>query len=124
MGKKILIIDDDELDRQIMNRFLAKAGYADIIMSTTGEEGLQKARSEKPDLIILDLMLPKLNGYNICRLLKFDEKYKHIPIIMCSSRNQAEDEKLGLNVGADAYFTKDSDFQVLLPKIQELLKER
>ncbi len=123
MSKRILVVDDSELDRQIILRFLMKAGYEEIVVAETGEEGLAKARSEKPDLIILDVMLPKFNGYKICRMLKFDEKYKNIPIIMCTSRGRESDEKLGMEVGADAYVTKDFDPPELMLKIKKLLGE-
>ena len=66
-----------------------------------GQEGLKKARSENPDLIILDVFLPKMNGYKVCRLLKFDSKYKHIPIIMLTSRETKRHEKIGFETGAD-----------------------
>ena len=123
MSKKILVVDDNEFDREIMHRFLKKAGYADIIMAETGQEGLDKARTENPDLIILDIMLPKLDGYKICRMLKFYSKYKDIPVIMCTSRSQDADKKLGFDVGADYYYTKDFDPPELLAKIKEILGE-
>jgi DNA-binding response OmpR family regulator len=83
---------------------------------------LDKARKENPDLIILDLMLPKIDGYKVCRMLKFDEKYKNIPVIIFTARAQEEDKKLGQDVGADAYLTKPFEPQALLGKIQELLQ--
>lgn len=123
MAKKILVIDDNDLDREIMKRFLTKAGYLDIIMAQSGQEGVDKARSEKPDLIILDIMLPKVDGYEVCRMLKFDVKHKDIPVIMCTSRGQESDQRLGQEVGADYYFTKDFDPPQLLAKVKELLGE-
>ena len=99
---------------------LAANGY-DIITAYNGQEALDKARSQKPDLIILDLMLPKIDGYKVCRMLKFDEKYKKIPIILFSARAQDEDKKLGVEVRADGYITKPFEPQVLLAKISELI---
>ena len=81
------------------------------------------ARKEKPDLILLDLMLPKLYGYKLCRMLKFDEKYKHIPIVVFTARAQESDKKLGFEVGADAYITKPFKAETLLEKIREILKD-
>ena len=98
-----------------------EANSYDVITAYDGQEGLDKARKEKPDLIILDLMLPKMDGYKVCRMLKFDEKYKSIPIVMFSARAQEEDEKMGMEVGADDYVTKPFDPKVLLDKIQKLL---
>ena len=123
MGKKILIVDDNELDREIMHRFLKKAGYDNIIMAETGQEGLDKARTENPDLVILDIMLPKIDGYKVCRMLKFDSKFKNIPVIMCTSLSQDSDKKLGSDVGADFYYTKDFDPDDLLARIKEILGE-
>ena len=93
-----------------------------VLTAKDGQEGLDKARKDKPDLIILDLMLPRIDGYKVCRMLKFDEKYKGIPIIIYTARAQAADEKLGYEVGADAYLTKPFDPKKLLAKINELLK--
>lgn len=121
MTKKILVVDDEtELVKAIQIR-LEQADYQ-VIAAYDGQEGLDKVRSEKPDLIVLDLMLPKMDGYKVCRMLKFDEKYKNIPIIMLTARAQESDEKLGYETGADAYLTKPFESTVLLGKIKELLK--
>jgi DNA-binding response OmpR family regulator len=93
-----------------------------VITASDGQEGLDKARLEKPDLIILDLMLPKIDGYKVCRMLKFDEKFKQIPIILFTARAQESDIKLGKEVGADAYVTKPFEPAILLTKIKELIK--
>ena len=86
-------------------------------------EGLNKAKNENPDLIILDLMLPKMNGYKIARLLKFDQKYKNIPIIMLTAKAQESDKKLGFQTGADEYMTKPFEFDELLSTIERHLKK-
>ena len=80
-------------------------GYA-VISAKDGQEGLTLARKEKPDLIVLDITLPKINGYKISRLLKFDSRYKDIPIIMLTSRETQQDEQIGLESGADIYIYK------------------
>ncbi|MDD5355218.1 MAG: response regulator [Candidatus Omnitrophica bacterium] len=118
-NKKILVVDDETQLVEMVKMRLEANGY-DVIVAYDGQDGLDKARQEKPDLIILDLMLPKIDGYKVCRMLKFDEKYKNIPIIMFTARAQAEDEKLGKEVGADAYVTKPFEPQVLLGKIKSL----
>jgi len=120
--KKILVVDDEEDLVKTMSFRLKSAGY-DVIVACDGHEALEKARKEKPDLIILDLMLPKLDGYNVCRMLKFDENYKNIPVIMLTARVQEDDKKLGTKVGADAYITKPFHYEEVLAKIKELLKE-
>jgi DNA-binding response OmpR family regulator len=118
---KILIVDDEpELVKAIQIR-LESSGY-EVTVARDGQEGLDKIKSERPSLVILDVMLPKLDGYKVCRLLKFDEKYKNIPVIMLTARAQESDAKLSAEVGADAYVTKPFDHRIVLSKIQELLK--
>jgi DNA-binding response OmpR family regulator len=118
---KILIIDD-ELDLVEMVTLRLEANGYQVIFACDGQEGLGKARNEKPDLIILDLMLPKIDGYKVCRLLKFDEKYKKIPIILFTARAQESDIRVGEDVGADAYLTKPFEPDILLAKVAQLLK--
>ncbi len=120
--KKILIVDDEPDLLETVKMRLEAYGYV-VSTAMDGQEGLEKARKEKPDLIILDLMLPRLDGYKVCRMIKFDDKYKHIPIILFTARAQEEDEKLGYDVGANAYITKPFEGKVLVDKIKELLKE-
>ena len=121
MGKKRILVVDDEEDILSVLKFRLEANNYEVLSATDGQEGLNKARSERPDLIILDLMLPKLDGYKVCRMLKFDEGYKNIPIIMFTARDQKKDEELGKEMGADAYITKPFESEVLLEKIKELL---
>lgn len=120
--KRILVVDDEtELVKAIEIR-LKQAEY-EVLIAYDGQEGLNKAKKEKPDLIILDLMLPKMDGYKVCGLLKSDTRYSKIPIIMFTARAQESDKKMGEEVGVDVYITKPFDHQVLLEKIKELLKE-
>lgn len=123
MDKKKILIVDDESQLVDMVKMRLEASDYEVITAYDGKEGLDKARGERPDLIILDLMLPKMNGYEVCQLLKFDQKYKDIPIILFTARTQEGDKKTGFEVGADAYITKPFESQVLLGKIRELLKE-
>ncbi|MCX5715008.1 MAG: response regulator [Candidatus Omnitrophica bacterium] len=123
MAKKILLVDDEPHIITMLENRMKHAGY-EVITASDGQEGLTKAQKEKPDLIILDLMLPKLDGYKVCRMLKFDEKYKHIPIIMFSARAQEGDKKMGEEVGADGYVIKPFEPQVLLGKIKDLLADK
>ena len=121
MAKKILIVDDEEDIAFSVARRLSAVGY-EVVCAEDGVEGLQRAQTENPDLILLDLMLPKMDGYKVCRLLKFDERYKRIPIIMVSARSQDEDIALGRETGAEAYMTKPVDSAALLDKVKELLE--
>lgn len=118
--KRILIVDDEEDIVNVLKRRLEANNY-EVLSASDGQEGLNKARSERPDLIILDLMLPKLDGYKVCRMLKFDKDYKAIPIIMVTARAQKEDEDLGKEMGADTYLPKPFEPEVLLKNIKELL---
>jgi DNA-binding response OmpR family regulator len=118
--KRILLVDDEE-DLRKMLAFRLEAVDYEVLQAGDGKEGLDKARADRPDLVILDLMLPKIDGFKVCRMLKFDEKYKHIPVIMFTARAQKSDEDLGREMGADAYITKPFDPQNLLGKIKELL---
>ncbi|MFH1414382.1 MAG: response regulator [Candidatus Omnitrophota bacterium] len=122
MANKILIVDD-EPDLVNMVKMRLEANNYEVIFSHDGQEGLEKARNEGPDLIILDLMLPKMDGYKVCRMLKFDAKFKAIPVIIYSARGEEEDKKLGEQVGASAYLTKPFEPEILLSKIKELLPQ-
>ena len=119
--KKILAVDDEfEIVRAIQLILGQQDGY-EVLVASDGEEALDKARKEKPDLIVLDLMLPKINGYKVCRMLKFDQAYSKIPIIMLTAKARKSDLELGYEVGADAYITKPFEPVKLLAKVEELL---
>lgn len=121
--KKILMVDDEEDILKVL-RFRLEANDYEVLTASDGQEGLNKARSEKPDLVILDLMLPKLDGYKVCRMLKFDEACKSIPIIIFTAKAQRKDEELGMEMGADAYISKPFEPEILLAKIKELLSKQ
>ena len=123
MAKKQILLVDDEPDLVEMVKLRLEANDYGVIVAYNGQEALDKARKDKPDLIILDLMLPKMDGYKVCGLLKADTRYNKIPIIMFTARAQDSDIKMGKEVGADAYITKPFEPQALLAKIKELLKE-
>ena len=120
--KKILVVEDTLSIMEMLKLKLKENNY-DVITACDGEKALQKAYGEKPDLIILDLMIPKLDGYMICSLLKKDKRHALIPIIMLTARAEEEDKELGRKVGADAYIIKPFESKVLLDKIKELLHE-
>jgi len=120
--KKILVVDD-EVDLVETVRFPLEMEGFDVLVSYNGEDALNQARKEKPDLIILDLMLPKLDGYKVCRLLKFDERYKHIPILMLTAKTQEKDKVLGKETGADEYITKPFEMDYLMEKVKAYLNK-
>jgi len=117
----VLVVDDEPDLVRILQFGLQSAGYV-VESASDGQEGLKKAREVKPDIILLDLMLPKLDGYKICRLLKFDERFKQIPIIILSARTQEGDQALALEMGANRFVTKPYNFSEILTHVEELLK--
>lgn len=117
---KILLVDDEPDIVTVVEKRLQAEGF-NVLIATDGLEALNKARSEKPDLILLDLMLPKMDGYKVSALLKNDIRYCKIPIVMFTTRVDVCDEELGSKCGADAYIKKPFNSQELLEKIKALL---
>ena len=122
MGKRILVVDDEVQLVEMVKIRLEASGY-DVLCAYDGLDGLDKAKKDKPDLIILDLMLPKMDGYKVCGLLKNDSRYSKIPIMMFTARAQEEDAALSRELGAEAYVVKPFEPKLLLAKIKELLEE-
>ena len=120
--KKILVVDDEVDLVKTIQFSLEVEGYT-VLVSCNGEDALNLARRENPDLILLDIMLPKLDGYKVCRLLKFDEKYKHIPILMLTAKTQEKDKLIGMETGADEYITKPFDIDQLMEKVKAYLSK-
>jgi len=121
--KRILIVEDQAIISNMLKMRLEANNY-EVITASDGQEGLEKAHKENPSLIILDIMLPKMNGYKVCQLLKADPKYKTIPIIISSGRTPQEIRKVGKEVGADAFVSKPFEAEELLSKMKELLEEK
>jgi len=120
---RILIVEDEEKMIKALTLRLTANNY-EVLVARDGDAGYKKAHDEKPDLIILDVMLPKMDGFSVCRMLKFDEVYEKIPIIILTARIQKTDFAKGEQVGADAYITKPFKSEELLQKIQELLAKK
>ncbi|MFH1645336.1 MAG: response regulator [Candidatus Omnitrophota bacterium] len=119
--KRILLVDDEEcLVRTIQLRL--ESSNFEVITAMDGSEALEKAKKEEPDLIVLDLMLPKMDGYKVCGLLKNDTRYSNIPIIILTARAQQADIALAEEVGADAYIIKPFEEVALLSRIKEFLE--
>ena len=122
MDKKKILVIEDEPDFSKAIRVLLEAHGFEVVSAFSGKEGLAMAKNVSPDLIILDVMLPEIDGYKICRLLKFDERYKKIPIVMLTARSQEQDKTLGKQTGADAYLVKSEKPEVLIQQIRFFLK--
>lgn len=123
MDKARVLIVDDEPDIVESIKFNLELEGFECLVAHDGEDALLKAKREKPNLILLDIMLPKINGYKIARLLKFDQSYKDIPIIMLTARTQKTDIQLGEETGADEYVTKPFDMEMLVGLAKKYLLE-
>jgi len=119
--KKILIVDDEQDIVESLKFVLEGCNYS-CYCAYNGEDGLNLAREIEPDLIILDVMMPRINGYKISRLLKFDKKYQDIPILMITARSQEEDKLIGEETGANEYITKPFDLDDVLNIVKKYLE--
>jgi two-component system phosphate regulon response regulator PhoB len=122
-NERILAVDDEEDILELLDYNLTRSGYQ-VLRATTGEEALEAARREKPSLVLLDLMLPGIDGLEVCRTLKGDAATKHLPIVMLTARGEEADIVAGLELGADDYVTKPFTPRVLLARIKAVLRRR
>ena len=120
MKKKILIVEDNEQDRKIMTRVLNKAGFKDIITAVRGEVGVEKVKQGKPDLVVLDTVLPGINGFETCSEMRKVAGSKATKIIVTTGAVDAVDAGRARSAGADDYVVKTSDFSHLLEAIKKI----
>jgi len=118
--KKILVVDDDLMAVSLVSRAVLNAGY-EALKAYNGLEALSIVRQNPVDLVILDQMMPKMNGLKACALIKADSRYRHIPVIMFTASADEFEKKISEEVGADAFCNKPLDVAVLIEKIKELL---
>src|SRR5215813_8650689 len=118
---RILIVDDNETNRDILATRLATHGY-ELKQAADGEEALIAAREQQPDLILLDVMMPKLDGVEVCRRLKGDASLPFTPIILVTAKADSKDVVAGLEAGADEYLTKPIDQMALLARVKSVLR--
>lgn len=121
MKEPILVVDDEEDIRELIQYNLIKAGYS-VICASSGEEALSKAREARPGAIILDIMLPGIDGLEVCRQLKADPSLKNTPIVMASAKGEEADIVAGLELGADDYVSKPFSPGVLLARVKSVLR--
>jgi twitching motility two-component system response regulator PilH len=114
--KKILIVDDSATDRQYLLETLSKQGF-ECVLANGGDEGIAKSKTEQPDLILMDIVMPGTDGYKATRTIVKDESTKHIPVIICTSRNQETDRVWGMRQGAKDFISKPINANELLGKI-------
>ena len=118
----ILVIDDEKDILKLLGYNFEKEGYA-VFAARTGEEGFESARSKRPSLIILDLMLPGMDGIEVCKLLKSDRSTREIPIVMLTAKGSEVDEVVGLELGASDYVPKPFSVKVLLARVKNILRK-
>ena len=118
---KILLVEDNDLNRDMLSRRLIKRGFT-VILALNGKEGIDKAANENPDLILMDLSLPIINGWDATKEIKANKETSNIPIIALTAHAMAEDRKKALDAGCDEYDTKPIEFDGLLDKINKLLE--
>ena len=114
-GKTVLIVEDEKNIVDILGFNLQREGYT-TLEAYDGEDGLKKAQEEKPDLILLDVMLPKMNGFDVCRALR--ESHNHVPVVILTAREEETDKVLGLEIGADDYITKPFSMRELVARVR------
>ena len=119
--KKILIVEDDSAVSTMLQKLL-KAYHYRTVLAEDGLDALSAVRREKPDMIVLDVMLPGMDGFKVCRMIKYDQQFKQIPVMILTSRMTPEDERLAFQCGADAFVTKATKTEVILSEIKNLLK--
>ncbi len=121
MRKKILVADDEEFIRQLVSATLRDDQRFDLLLAADGVEALELAQKEKPDIIFLDILMPKLDGFEVCRRLKSDPQTSAIRIIMLTALGSQADREKGEEVGADGYFTKPFSPTALIQEVEEKL---
>lgn len=117
--KKILVVDDSPTERTFMEGLLTKAGFT-IILAASGEEGVEVAKREQPDLVLMDVVMPGLNGFQATRAITREETTKHIPVFICTTKDQETDKIWGMRQGAKDYIVKPINAPDLIAKINAL----
>ena len=118
---KVLVADDEEYIQHILNFSFGAEGY-EVVTAADGEEALDKARKERPDVIVLDIMMPKMDGYEACKKLKSDPQTKAIPVILLTAKGRDVDRRLGSEAGADDYVVKPFSPGRLIERVEGMLK--
>jgi twitching motility two-component system response regulator PilH len=118
---RILVVEDSQPQREMISKLLQENGF-EVMTVEDGVEAVEAVKQNKPDLIVLDIVMPRMNGYEVCRLLKADPLTQNTPIVMCSSKGEEADRYWGLRQGADAYVVKPFQPQELVGTIKRLLR--
>jgi DNA-binding response OmpR family regulator len=123
MEKKILVIEDDPATLRLVDYSLRHQGY-EVLKASNGLEGIRKVQSEAPDLVILDVMLPGMDGFEVCHRLRAEPATAQLPILMFSAKAQEIDKDTGVKVGADDYLTKPADPAEIVSRVTRLLAQK
>ncbi|WP_374336194.1 PleD family two-component system response regulator [Methyloversatilis sp.] len=117
--KRIMVVDDSPTERHVLNDFLTRKGF-EVIIAENGEQAIEKAKAEKPDLILMDVVMPGINGYQATRTITRDDSTRDIPVIMCTSKDLPTDRIWGMRQGALDYMVKPVNLEELLGRIAQL----
>jgi CheY-like chemotaxis protein len=120
---KVLLVEDNEMNRDILSRRLGRRGYV-VVFAMDGEQGVEMARSEKPDIILMDMSLPVMDGWEATRRVKSDDAMRNVPVIGLTAHAMSGDREKALQAGCDDYDTKPVELDRLIEKIERLLGER
>ncbi len=118
--KRILVVDDEVYIVHILEFTLTMEGY-DVVTAADGDEALRKVEEDRPDLVVLDIMMPRMDGYEVCRRLREEEETRDLPVILLSAKGRPIDRETGMEVGANDYIVKPFSPRRLLEKIRDLL---
>jgi twitching motility two-component system response regulator PilH len=118
---KILVVEDSLAQRQMISQLLEKSGL-NVTVASDGVEAIEQFKQHNPDLVVLDIVMPRMNGYEVCRRIKSDPKTQHIPVVMCSSKGEEFDRYWGMKQGADAYIAKPFEPVELIGTVKQLLR--
>jgi two-component system alkaline phosphatase synthesis response regulator PhoP len=124
MDKKILIVDDEPFVRALLEETLESFEEQGVVLlvAKNGQQALELAQTERPDLVFLDVMMPRMSGYEVCQRIKASRNLKHTHVILLTARGQEGDKQLGMDVGADEYITKPFDPDAIITRPREILK--
>src|SRR5713101_2538152 len=117
----VLMVDDEEMNLELVETLMVPLGY-EVEKARNGREALEKISKREPDIILLDVMMPGMDGYEVCSILKDDKKTRHIPIVMITALNQIENKVTGIETGADDYLSKPFHMRELIARVKSLLK--
>jgi twitching motility two-component system response regulator PilH len=120
--KKVLVVEDSPPQREMIATLLKDSGLS-VISAIDGQEALEQIQNSCPDLVVMDIVMPRMNGYELCRKIKTDPKTEKVPVVMCSSKGEEFDRYWGMRQGADAYIAKPFQPQELVSTVKQLLRK-